>query len=457
MIPYQFNKAYLRRKSAPPPPPPEPLDTPVYSVDYVNAEVTWGAVTNAEYYLWRFNTDEEGEWRETINPAVFYPEPKDEYTTVMAYALNDTLGTTSQIAYFDVPTFQETLDEPEITTYPTEEDRTLVWEAVEGAVQYNINLEDEDGNVLLEHRTSYTDDYISDTIDLSEVSVIKIWAFNFWNYSYKEFSYPPTPPPPPVDPDYFWVKPIHEVLNGMFYFEYNGGTFDVDYKLDTDEEWSSYTFDQSFPTRIVIPPNHKLYFKGNNPLFNNQENGQIICCCERLYNNISYSSDWEVGGDLTTLLNEEGNVLDLSDYGSERQFRNFLEHYQDWNLKIYDCSELILPSTTITELSYSNLLRGQFITEAPVIEATTIGYRGLNYMFAGCTSLESIKLKATNITSADLGNNMFQKWVASGTMGGGAIETYGTLYYNGDQEPWETFRGDASGLPTNWTIETFTP
>lgn len=103
---------------------------------------------------------------------------------------------------------------------------------------------------------------------------------------------------------------------------------------------------------------------------------------------------YKVGGDITTLLNANGNVMALpapenTGYGySNGVFENFFRG----DIYLQDVSKLVLPSTTLAEYCYASMFYGcSNITTAPVLPATVLVNKCYDNMFNGCSSLNYVE------------------------------------------------------------------
>ena len=111
-----------------------------------------------------------------------------------------------------------------------------------------------------------------------------------------------------------------------------------------------------------------------------------------------------VGGNIMSLIyggDFTGNEVDFPS-GSEYNFKGLLSPDIDSGI-IEDASRLILPATTLTYGCYHEMFKlCKSLIAAPTITQATIqsGFP-YDYMFRGCSSLESLTIENTNIRSAD--------------------------------------------------------
>lgn len=169
----------------------------------------------------------------------------------------------------------------------------------------------------------------------------------------------------------------------------------LQYSLDDGETWSNYTFTQegtvySGETITLNSIDDSVKFKGNNTHISISS---ITC---RFF----ITGMTSVKGDLTTLLNENGNVLTLSDY----------EFYE---LFSYYCSGITsapkLPSATLGNSCYVKLFNGcKSLKKAPLLPATSIGQYAYSEMFYNCINLVSATTINALILPTYACNSMFE-------------------------------------------------
>ena len=100
-----------------------------------------------------------------------------------------------------------------------------------------------------------------------------------------------------------------------------------------------------------------------------------------------------------------------------------------------------LPATTLYELCYARMFQGcKEMVTAPFLPAFTLVEKSYYCMFYGCTKLDYIKALFTDASATACLENWVSGVASSGTFVKNANSTFST-------------RG-ASGIPTNWTIET---
>ena len=174
------------------------------------------------------------------------------------------------------------------------------------------------------------------------------------------------------------------------------GTTAPDIKLEysTDnQQWQEWVNCQTTP--LPIEPNGRVYLRGVNKYFGYDKNA---------YNFFNCTNNFNVGGDITTLLTHEGKVLDLNG-----RLNTFVALFKN-SITLQNAKDLILPSTTLTQSSYDSMFDGcTALTTTPVLPATTLGNYCYQSMFNNCTALTTApkELPATTL-SPYCYNNMFR-------------------------------------------------
>ena len=208
-------------------------------------------------------------------------------------------------------------------------------------------------------------------------------------------------------------------------------TVDLCYSTDNGDTWMAFTVG----TTTVTLPNvgDKACFKAvtTNTAFAGSYNTN--------YNYFVMTGRLEASGNINSLL----NGTDWSTVTTCPQYA--YPHLFDGCASLVDASNLNLASTTASTNSYGHKMfyNCRNLVHGPQIRATNFtsaNYTG-EYMFQGCSSLQSVKLYTTSST-----------WNSSATtswMDG--VPSTGTFYYNGPV----TTRGSGY-IPTGWTITPFT-
>jgi hypothetical protein len=188
-------------------------------------------------------------------------------------------------------------------------------------------------------------------------------------------------------PNYLCLEPIDS--NNQLALAKIGDYSNIQYSFDKSN-WNDFTTDPTNPLNLTyISVDKPIYLRGNNP--NGILNQTLLVGCK-----LVSSGKYNISGDVTTLLNEEGNIKDLTPYG-EQTFITLFGSIPSSNsglpidlpcVDIVDASKLILPSITLSPECYAYMFRDCFsLTTAPELPATTLAERCYESMFEGCTSL----------------------------------------------------------------------
>ena len=163
----------------------------------------------------------------------------------------------------------------------------------------------------------------------------------------------------------------------------------VEYSTDNAETWNQLTVD----TVITLGEGETVYFRNYTKEVYSAAMGTNILKTSDLYS---------IGGNITALFYPG---VKLPTYAFKEAFEN------DTNL--ISASALTLPATTLAEYCYSD-------------------------MFSGCTGLNKIICKATDISANECTNN----WVKG-------VSASGTFEKPAEMNDWTT---GTSGIPNNWTV-----
>ena len=181
-----------------------------------------------------------------------------------------------------------------------------------------------------------------------------------------------------VIPNYLCLEPLEE-NNQLALFKL-GEFSNIKYSFDKNN-WNDFPVNVDFANPAYITVDKPIYLRGNNPngVFNMNEGQGCKLVSLGRYN---------VSGDITTLLNEVGNVRDLTPYGTYGVFSNLFGEMGIPCVDIVDASKLILPATTLAEKCYDRMFFGcTSLVTAPELPATTLANYCYQDMFYGCTSL----------------------------------------------------------------------
>ena len=112
----------------------------------------------------------------------------------------------------------------------------------------------------------------------------------------------------------------------------------------------------------------------------------------------------------------------------------------------YGCTSLTqapneLPATTLYEFCYDSMFQGcTSLKKAPILPSSTVPGHSYEEMFYGCTNLQEVTCLATDISAT----NCVKNWLYN-------VSASGTFYKDASMS---SFPSGASGIPTNWTVET---
>jgi len=105
-------------------------------------------------------------------------------------------------------------------------------------------------------------------------------------------------------------------------------------------------------------------------------------------------------------------------------------------------ADIELPAETMTENCYREIFRQcTKLTSVPVFKAKTLATSCYQQMLSGCTSLGSVVCLATDVSA----NLCLDQWMSG-------IKSTGTLY----QAEGGPFSPGENGVPSGWTVETYT-
>ena len=173
--------------------------------------------------------------------------------------------------------------------------------------------------------------------------------------------------------------------------------------------WLPYTIGN-----VISLPNvgDNVKMRGNNATFSTSAND---------YYQFVMTGYVAAGGDVTSLQNEIGGDITLSQYCYYYMFRNCTSLTEApalpsttlaercYGTMFRGCTGLTtapdLPATTLEDNCYSSMFRGcTGLTQAPSLPATTLEDNCYNYMFQGCTGLT----QAPSLPATTLANSCYQ-------------------------------------------------
>lgn len=226
------------------------------------------------------------------------------------------------------------------------------------------------------------------------------------------------------------------------------------------------------PIKVIIPANGKVYFRCKTEAWADVDGDPSY---SSIYGNeISASGDIKVGGNIMSLLYGEdftGDEVTFPSYGTYTP-GSYPMPYQfgylfGGSIYLIDASELLLPATNLVQNCYWRMFRGckslinaptllpasvlvkncyrQMFTECtsltttPIISATIMGEGCCQRMFYGCSKINRIECRATDISASDC----LTDWV-------NGVAATGTFIKNPNMSSWPT---GVSGIPSGWTVQ----
>ena len=104
----------------------------------------------------------------------------------------------------------------------------------------------------------------------------------------------------------------------------------------------------------------------------------------------------------------------------------------------------LLPATILADACYDSMFNGcSLLTEAPELPATTLRTKCYQYMFNMCSSLSYIKAAFTTTPSTSYTSGWVKGVSSTGSFLKNSAATWNVTGYN--------------GVPSGWTVETYTP
>ena len=256
---------------------------------------------------------------------------------------------------------------------------------------------------------------------------------------------------PVVLPNYFYVEDISGSNNTLSIVKERSDcpTIEVFYSSDTVNWTSMGNTDDITPITATVPANGKLYLKATTTRWGNTGYyGNIITC----------SGNYNVGGNIMSLLNGDNFVNTSFVVNTSREFQNLfdgsttlvnarylvLPNNTDascYNSMFRNCTSLTtapeLPATTVQVMCYDGMFYNcTSLTTAPTLPATTLAQYCYEAMFQSCTNLNRVTTYANNISASECLTN----WLYGVSATGDFFNLGGATYESG-----------ASGIPAGWT------
>ena len=231
----------------------------------------------------------------------------------------------------------------------------------------------------------------------------------------------------PSTTQYFYIEDLSGADNTIILRKSYTGAPTVTLEYSKDEKnwsvWGQTANDDNLT--LSLQANSKIYFRGTNNVFANSDQ----------YNYFRCTGKFGVGGDVTTLIEPSGNVLDLS--GRDFVFKGLF--FVMWGSQRYlvSASDLLLPSTTLSNACYNRMFMNDYLlSTTPVLPASILTPYCYEMMYFGCSSLSVITTYADDISAT----YCIENWVED-------VASTGTFYNYGSAE----YSEGVHGIPYGWT------
>ena len=243
---------------------------------------------------------------------------------------------------------------------------------------------------------------------------------------------------------------------------YIGEVSKVEFSTNGGASWSEYDYNYEVTLTNV---GDKVMFRGSNNYYatSSTDNYCYFSCSDDcyVYGNVMSLIDKNNFATATTLTYVEGKAV----------FKRLF--YQNTKIDIPASKDLVLPATTITSSCYMFMFYGctgltktpyqlpamtleyscysdmfsgcSNITTAPVLPAPTLTTYCYSNMFHGCTKLSNVTCLATSTTDNDF--TRINNWWLDG------VASTGTFTKAANSINWPS--GGQTGIPTGWTVETY--
>lgn len=217
----------------------------------------------------------------------------------------------------------------------------------------------------------------------------------------------------------------------------------LDYSTDGGNTWTPYGWTGDTGDTITLANiGDTVCFKGNNDRFSRSTSA---------YYQFIVSGTYSASGDVTTLIDENGGDVPLTDGVFINLFRSTyitqapnLPSTALWSYCYFGmfslCGSLTqspeLPATDMEPLCYAQMFMNSGLTSAPVLPALTLVSNCYSAMFMQCANLTSVEMHATDISAP----NCLYLWLRDVSASGTLTCDSSLVLPSGD-----------SGLPTGWT------
>lgn len=172
--------------------------------------------------------------------------------------------------------------------------------------------------------------------------------------------------------NYFYVQNLEDSDMEMGFVQYSYARLEYTSTPDDEDSWTELIYGK----KATLPSKVKVYIRAIG------ENLYVHNNLAYYYNGETNKGRFNIGGDITTLLNAEGNLEAIPYLAAFSQmFRN---------TKVVDASKLTLPSTTLTNNCYYAMFWGcsELVRAPKVLPATVLTRSCYDSMFRQCSKLE---------------------------------------------------------------------
>lgn len=172
--------------------------------------------------------------------------------------------------------------------------------------------------------------------------------------------------------NYFYIQNLEDTDMEMGFVQYSYARLEYTTTPDVEDSWTELVYRE----KATLPSKVKVYIRAIG------ENLYVHNNLAYYYNGETNKGRFNIGGDITTLLNAEGNLEAIPYLAAFSQmFRN---------TKVVDASKLTLPSTTLTNNCYYAMFWGcsELVRAPKVLPATVLTRSCYDSMFRQCSKLE---------------------------------------------------------------------
>lgn len=202
----------------------------------------------------------------------------------------------------------------------------------------------------------------------------------------------------PTEPDYFWVENSN-VNTGLFFLNIVDNTLVwpdpvLYYKIGEDGEWHRKSSVLTRNNAITVPAKTKIYLRANNESYKNllfrfTDSGGLNL------------KDHRIGGNIATLIKEDGNISKFEDHCFSGFFKN--------DTSLLNAEKMIIPNVTLGWGCFSGCFYNcNRLTKSPRLlpeKMSTYCYSGL---FGNCSKLTEIYYCGNTLNNT---SNCTEQWV----------------------------------------------